>query len=84
LFQPLHLHPSSILFREKPPEWLIFHEVVETSKEFMREVTIIEPVWLYEIAPHFYNWNGPPPPSAGAGGKPAAVTAERPTKQARN
>lgn len=79
--QPMHLHPSSILFKEKPPEWLVFHEVVETTKEFMREVTVVEPVWLYELAPHFYNWSGPPPPTSKP---PAAAAVDRPSKQPRN
>ena len=53
----------------------------------MREVTVVEPIWLFEMAPHYYNWSGPPPPSAppAAAPKPAAATVEaRPVKQARN
>jgi len=37
-----------------PPEWVVYHELVETSREFMRCVTPIKPVWLTEIAPHYY------------------------------
>ncbi|CAI2182999.1 13767_t:CDS:10 [Funneliformis geosporum] len=49
----LHIHPSSVLFTRNAP-WVIFHEVVETTKAFMRELTVIDPVWLTELAPHFY------------------------------
>ncbi|KAF9900101.1 hypothetical protein BX616_002690 [Lobosporangium transversale] len=51
----LWMHPTSILFKQAP-KWVIFHEVVETSqaKAFMREVSVIEPEWLEELAPHFY------------------------------
>ncbi|CAG8695408.1 12228_t:CDS:10 [Funneliformis caledonium] len=49
----LHIHPSSVLFTRNAP-WVIFHEVVETTKAFMRELTIIDPAWLTELAPHFY------------------------------
>jgi hypothetical protein len=28
--------------------------VVETNKCYMRDVTVIEPSWLTELAPHFY------------------------------
>ncbi|CAB4406529.1 unnamed protein product [Rhizophagus irregularis] len=49
----LHVHPSSILFTRNAP-WVIFHEVVSTTKAFMRELTIIDPAWLTELAPHFY------------------------------
>ncbi|KAJ3359259.1 DEAH-box ATP-dependent RNA helicase prp22, partial [Kappamyces sp. JEL0680] len=50
---PVHLHPSSALF-QKQPEWLIYHELVLTSKEYMREVVTIEPKWLTEVAPNFF------------------------------
>lgn len=33
---------------------MIYHELVFTTKEFMRNVFAIEPEWLIEIAPHFY------------------------------
>ncbi|RGB39678.1 P-loop containing nucleoside triphosphate hydrolase protein [Rhizophagus diaphanus] len=49
----LHVHPSSILFTRNAP-WVIFHEVVSTTKAFMRELTVIDPAWLTELAPHFY------------------------------
>ncbi|KAG0223909.1 hypothetical protein BGW42_005486 [Actinomortierella wolfii] len=51
----LWMHPTSILFK-RSPKWVIFHEVTETAqgKAFMREVTEIEPSWLEELAPHFY------------------------------
>ncbi|KAI8922517.1 P-loop containing nucleoside triphosphate hydrolase protein [Powellomyces hirtus] len=51
--QVLHIHPNSVLFR-RAPSWVVFHEVVETTKPFMRDLTVIEPEWLTELAPHFY------------------------------
>jgi len=51
--QTVMVHPSSSLFQEKP-KWVIYHELVLTSKEYMREVIEIEPGWLLEVAPHFY------------------------------
>ncbi|KAK0569682.1 hypothetical protein OC861_000642 [Tilletia horrida] len=51
----LHVHPSSVLFNRVPStKWVIFHEVIETTKRFMRDVTVIEEDWLPELAPHFY------------------------------
>ena len=50
---PVHVHPSSSIF-QKQPEWLIYHELVLTSKEYMREVLAIEPKWLTEVAPNFF------------------------------
>ena len=36
------------------PKWLIYNELVFTTKEFMRNVIEINPEWLIEIAPHYY------------------------------
>ncbi|GAM27916.1 hypothetical protein SAMD00019534_110920, partial [Acytostelium subglobosum LB1] len=51
--QTVQIHPSSCLF-QNAPKWVIYHELVETTKEFMRQVIEIQPSWLVEIAPHFY------------------------------
>ena len=50
---PVSIHPSSALFN-KNPEWLVYHELVLTSKEYMRNVMAIEPKWLVELAPRFF------------------------------
>ena len=49
----LQIHPNSTLFRH-PPQWVVFHEVIRTAQDYMREVIAIEPQWLSEIAPHYY------------------------------
>ncbi|WFD30819.1 RNA helicase [Malassezia sp. CBS 17886] len=49
----VYLHPSSALFN-RPAEYVVYHEVVMTTKEYMREVTAIEPKWLIEVAPRFF------------------------------
>lgn len=51
----VHVHPSSTLAKsEVRPRWLVFHELVFTSKEYMRQCFDIDPQWLREVAPHFY------------------------------
>ncbi|KNC98023.1 uncharacterized protein SPPG_06442 [Spizellomyces punctatus DAOM BR117] len=50
---PVYIHPSSALFNRQP-EWVIYHELVLTTKEYMREVVAIEPKWLVEVAPAFF------------------------------
>lgn len=50
---PVYIHPSSAIFNRQP-EWVIYHELVLTSKEYMREVIAIEPKWLVEVAPTFF------------------------------
>jgi pre-mRNA-splicing factor ATP-dependent RNA helicase DHX16 len=36
------------------PTWVIYHELVLATKEYMRQVTELKPDWLVEIAPHYY------------------------------
>lgn len=51
----VYIHPSSVMAKEEPlPGWLVYFELAFTSKEFMRQVAPIQPEWLIEIAPHFY------------------------------
>ena len=51
--QPVSIHPNSSLFDEEP-RWVLYHELVLTTKEYMRQLIEIEPKWLTEVAPHFY------------------------------
>lgn len=56
--QVVYIHPSSCLINVKP-EWCIYHELVLTTKEYMREVTTIDPRWLVEFAPSFFRFSDP-------------------------
>jgi len=51
--QVVSLHPSTVLDRK--PKWVVYHEFVLTSKNFIRTVTQVEAEWLLEIAPHYYD-----------------------------
>ncbi|OWA49823.1 ATP-dependent RNA helicase DHX8 [Hypsibius exemplaris] len=53
--QVVYIHPSSALFNHQP-EWVVYHEVVHTTKEYMREVTAVDPKWLVEFAPAFFKF----------------------------
>ncbi|KAL7497263.1 hypothetical protein ACHAWT_005906 [Skeletonema menzelii] len=50
---PVYIHPSSSVFN-KNPEWVIYHELVLTTKEYMRNIMVIDAKWLIELAPSFY------------------------------
>jgi pre-mRNA-splicing factor ATP-dependent RNA helicase DHX16 len=51
----VYVHPSSVMAHEEVmPKWVCYHELAFTSKEYMRNVLPIEPDWLCEIAPHYY------------------------------
>ncbi|CAI9101236.1 OLC1v1038510C2 [Oldenlandia corymbosa var. corymbosa] len=49
----VYIHPSSVL-AQAPPRWVVYHELVETSREYMRQVTELKPEWLEKVAPHYY------------------------------
>ncbi|ODA78897.1 hypothetical protein RJ55_04487 [Drechmeria coniospora] len=49
------IHPSSVLMAADPPEkMVVYFELVQTTKEYMRSVMPIDPRWLAELAPHFH------------------------------
>jgi ATP-dependent RNA helicase DHX8/PRP22 len=56
--QVVYIHPSSSLFNRQP-EWVVYHELVLTTKEYMREVTTIDPKWLVEFAGSFFKFADP-------------------------
>ena len=54
--QQLYIHPSSSMFSVKPPpRFILYNELVLTSKEYARNVMEIQPGWLTEAAPHYYD-----------------------------
>ncbi|KAK1417406.1 hypothetical protein QVD17_26533 [Tagetes erecta] len=56
--QSVYIHPSSALF-QRQPDWVIYHELVMTTKEYMREVAVVDPKWLVELAPRFFKVSDP-------------------------
>lgn len=56
--QVVYIHPSSALFNRQP-DWVIYHELVLTTKEYMRECAAIDPKWLVEFAPSFFKLGDP-------------------------
>lgn len=35
---------------------VVFNDIVQTNKDYMRDISVIEPDWLCELAPHFYQF----------------------------
>lgn len=53
---PCHLHPTSALYNMGSlPKYIIYHELVMTTKEFMHCATAVEGEWLSELGPMFYS-----------------------------
>ncbi|KAL2896739.1 Pre-mRNA-splicing factor ATP-dependent RNA helicase DEAH7 [Bienertia sinuspersici] len=51
-----HLHPSSALYGSGyTPEYVVYHELLLTTKEYMQCVTAVEPHWLAELGPMFFS-----------------------------
>ncbi|KAJ5656413.1 hypothetical protein N7507_008363 [Penicillium longicatenatum] len=51
--QNVLLHPSTVLAHEA--EWVLYHEFVLTTKNYIRTVTSVKPEWLLDIAPTYYD-----------------------------
>ncbi|KAJ2026219.1 Pre-mRNA-splicing factor ATP-dependent RNA helicase PRP16 [Coemansia sp. S3946] len=53
---PCHLHPTSALYgMGYMPDYIVYHELVFTSKEYMQCVTAVDPKWLAEMEPMFFS-----------------------------
>eukprot|EP00249_Psilotum_nudum_P022320 c28469_g1_i1 orf=694-4590(-) len=62
--EPVFLHPSSVLAKFAP-EFVVYTELIQTSKLYMRGVTLVEPKWLVSYATTFCTFSKPlaePPP----------------------
>ncbi|CBZ52892.1 hypothetical protein NCLIV_026800 [Neospora caninum Liverpool] len=52
---PCHLHPTSSLYGAgHTPDYVVYHEVILTTKEYMRNVTSVEASWLAELGPMYF------------------------------
>ena len=56
--QVVYMHPSSVLYNNKP-QWIVYVGLVKTTKEYMREVVAIDPRWLVELVPEFFQFTDP-------------------------
>lgn len=53
---PCHLHPTSALYGMGwASDYVVYHELVMTSKEFMHVATAVDGEWLAELGPMFYS-----------------------------
>uniref|UniRef100_A0A0A9XJQ0 RNA helicase n=1 Tax=Lygus hesperus TaxID=30085 RepID=A0A0A9XJQ0_LYGHE len=57
--QIVRLHPSTCVVERS--EWVLYHEFVLTTEQFIRTVTAIQGEWLIAIAPHYYDLSNFPP-----------------------
>ena len=51
--QVVAIHPSSVL-NNKPP-WILYNDFVQTTRNYVRTLTITHVEWLIELAPHYFD-----------------------------
>ena len=52
----VQLHPTSALFNSgDPPDYVVYHELILTSKEYMSCVTAVDAHWLADLGGVFYS-----------------------------
>lgn len=57
---PCHLHPTSALYgMGYTPDYVIYHELIMTTKEYMQCVTSVDGNWLAKVGPMFYSVKDP-------------------------
>nr|XP_020847612.1 probable ATP-dependent RNA helicase DHX40 isoform X2 [Phascolarctos cinereus] len=55
---PIHIHPSSALCNQEPKlEWIIFHDVLVTSKMYVKTVCPIRYEWVKDLLPKLYQFD---------------------------
>ncbi|XP_056672467.1 probable ATP-dependent RNA helicase DHX40 isoform X3 [Monodelphis domestica] len=55
---PIHIHPSSALYnQESKLEWIIFHDVLVTSKMYVKTVCPIRYEWVKDLLPKLYQFD---------------------------
>ncbi|KAH8293124.1 hypothetical protein KR044_005425 [Drosophila immigrans] len=50
----LAIHPNSTLYTLPQAQYVVYGELLQTTKLFMNHVTVIKKEWLTELAPHYY------------------------------
>ncbi|KAF0428702.1 P-loop containing nucleoside triphosphate hydrolase protein [Gigaspora margarita] len=47
--EDVFIHPSSVLYHGKPPDFVVYQELQRTNKVWMKGITIIKPEWLSKL-----------------------------------
>uniref|UniRef100_A0A7N4NIL4 RNA helicase n=1 Tax=Sarcophilus harrisii TaxID=9305 RepID=A0A7N4NIL4_SARHA len=54
----IHIHPSSVLYNQEPKlEWIIFHDVLVTTKTYVKTVCPIRYEWVKDLLPKLYQFD---------------------------
>nr|XP_045222144.1 probable ATP-dependent RNA helicase DHX37 isoform X3 [Macaca fascicularis] len=58
LDDPVFIHPSSVLFKELP-EFVVYQEIMETTKMYMKGVSSVEVQWIPALLPSYCQFDKP-------------------------
>ncbi|KAI5614107.1 putative ATP-dependent RNA helicase DHX37 isoform X1, partial [Silurus asotus] len=58
LDEPVFIHPSSALHKELP-EFVVYQEIMETTKMYMRGVCAVQADWIPKLLPQYCHFSGP-------------------------
>ncbi|CAG8444457.1 12685_t:CDS:10 [Funneliformis mosseae] len=53
------IHPTSILYHNKPPNFVVYQELHKTSKVWMKGVTVVESSWLSKLGKSLCTFSKP-------------------------
>uniref|UniRef100_A0A669CYW2 RNA helicase n=1 Tax=Oreochromis niloticus TaxID=8128 RepID=A0A669CYW2_ORENI len=56
--EPVFIHPNSALFKTLP-EFVVYQEIMETSKMYMRGVSAVEAEWVPQFLPQYCHFGSP-------------------------
>ncbi|KAM3611065.1 uncharacterized protein V6R79_012970 [Siganus canaliculatus] len=56
--EPVFIHPTSALFKTLP-EFLVYQEIMETTKMYMKGVSAVEAVWVPKFLPQYCHFSLP-------------------------
>jgi ATP-dependent RNA helicase DHX37/DHR1 len=57
--EDVFIHPSSVLANAAPPEYVVFSELIRTTRVWIKGVTIINPSWLSSLAGSLCSFSKP-------------------------
>ena len=63
-FQPAALHPSTSV-TAKQHQWVIYNEFILTTEVYLRTVSEVQPEWLLELAPAYFDLVATPDSDSG-------------------
>ncbi|GBG33659.1 ATP-dependent RNA helicase DHX8 [Hondaea fermentalgiana] len=79
------IHPSSSLARRDPmPEWVVYNELVLTSKKYLKMVAAVDQAWLMECAPHLFKPTANPNLSSASPGVSRDTSAKHDRRKSRS